>query len=114
MVAGERFAREVDFARRARPAFSAHDQAKVLFEVYELADRIEAWSAARDPVTRGALRDRVIRQAREVMRQLEEKLEDDDAAAQLRKAARTLPVPAVDYAEPFSEQGGQLSGRLAG
>jgi transcriptional regulator with XRE-family HTH domain len=98
-TAEERFAREVDFARHARPAFSAHDQAEALFEVYELGDRIEAWRAEGDPVIRGALRDRVIRQARQVILKLEEELEDDDAAAQLREAARTLPAPAVDYAE---------------
>jgi hypothetical protein len=34
-TAKERFAREVDFARACPPAFSAHDQAEALFEVYE-------------------------------------------------------------------------------
>ena len=93
---GERFAREVDFARHARPVLSAHDQAEALFEVYELADRIEAWrGAAGDPVIQGALRDRVIRQARQVMLTLEEDLQDDDAVAQLREAGRRLPPPEV-------------------
>ena len=31
---------------------------------------------------------------------LEEELKDDAIAAQLREAVRTLPAPAVDYAEP--------------
>lgn len=98
-TAKERFSREVDFARNARPAFGGRDHARALFEMYELADRYEAWRAAGDPVTRGVLRDGFLRQFREVALRLEEELEDDEAAARLRAAARTLPAPAVDYAE---------------
>ena len=100
-VAGEdRFARESEFARNARPAFGGGARTEVLAEVYELADRIEAYLAAADPVAQGAQRDRVVRSYRKMALVLEELLEDDDAAAQLRGAARTLPAPAVDYAEP--------------
>jgi hypothetical protein len=42
-----------------------------------------------DPVSRGALRDRVIRQVRQVIL----KLEDGEATAQLREAVSTLPSP---------------------
>ncbi len=102
-AAGERFAREVDFARNARPAFGGRDHARALFEIYELADRYEAWRAAGDPVTRGVLRDGLLRQFREAALRLEEDLEDDAAAAQLRETVRTLPAPAVDYAEPSGQ-----------
>lgn len=96
--AGERFTRETDFARNARPAFSGHGADRAVLETYELADRIEAFLvAAGDPVIQGAARDRVLRQAREVLFRIEETLADADAAVQLEAAARTLPAPAVDY-----------------
>lgn len=97
---GERFTREMKFARDARPVFSGHERARAVSEIYELADRVEAYQRAGDDLTEaGALRDRVIRQAREVMLKLEELLADDeDATGQLREAARTLPAPAIDYA----------------
>lgn len=100
--AGERFARGMDFARNARPAFAGRERSAALAEIYELADRHEAWSAESDPVNRGALQDRLLRQFRQVVLQLEEDLadEDADAAGQLREAARTLRAPVVDYAEP--------------
>jgi len=95
MAAGERFTRETDFARNARPAFSSHGAARAVLETYELADRIEAFLATDDVVLQGALRDRVLRQAREVLFRIEETLADADAAVQLEAAARTLPEPTI-------------------
>lgn len=103
-AARERFAREAEFTRKARPAFSAHGAAPAVLEAYEFADRLEAFLSASDPSVRGALRDRALRQARVLLAAAEEALADDDAAAQLRDAARTLPAAAVDYApEPSGE-----------
>jgi hypothetical protein len=103
---GERFAREVDFARNGRPVFTALDRAKVLLEVYEFADRVEAYLGSDDDLThRDALRDRVIRQFREVAHKLEDEFKDDDAAtAQLREVVRTLPEPTIDYAPKGPDQ----------
>jgi hypothetical protein len=103
--AGERFAREVDFARRARPAFSGQDRAQAELEAYELADRIVAYRSAADPAIRGAQRDRVLRQVRQLVPALEELLADDGAAAQLRDAARTLPPSEVDLAAADRDRG---------
>ncbi len=97
--AGERFTREVDFARNARPAFGGQGS-EAVFELYELADRLEAYLGTGDLAVRDVLRDRVLRQVRQVVLRLEEALADDDAAVQLRNAAGTLPAPEVDYAGP--------------
>ena len=106
---GERFARELEFSRNARPAFRASGGMEAVFEVYELADRIEAFLATDDVFIQGALRDRVLRQAREVLFRIEETLADADAAVQLEAAARTLPEPAVRYAQTSQQPGGKRS-----
>ena len=93
----ERFAHEVDFTRRAHPGFSGQDRAQAVSGFYELADRIEAYQSASDPAARDVLRDRVLRQARAALGEL---LGDDEATGQLEEAARTLPEPAVRYADP--------------
>lgn len=100
---GERFTREIDFARNARPAFSGHGAERAVLETYELADRLEAFLTADDLVIQSVERDRVLRQAREVLFRIEEALADADAAAQLQAAARTLPEPATGYVRPSDE-----------
>jgi len=107
--AAERFTRETDFARNARPVFSGHGADRAVLETYELADRIEAFLTASDPVIQGVERDRVLRQAREVLFRIEEALADADAAVQLEAAARTLPEPSARYAQPSEQSGGKRS-----
>jgi hypothetical protein len=82
------------------PGFSGQDRAQAVSGFYELADRIEAYQFASDPAARGVLRDRVLRQARAAILALEELLGDDEATGQLEEAVRTLPEPAVRYADP--------------
>ena len=56
--ATERFARELDFARNARPSFGGQGS-RVAFKLYELADQVEALEAAEDSELQDMLRDRV-------------------------------------------------------
>ena len=55
------------------------------------------------------LRARFLRQLRRCVPALEGALADDDAPGQLQDAARTLPAPAVGYAEPSEQPEGKRS-----
>jgi transcriptional regulator with XRE-family HTH domain len=108
----EKFTREVDFHRNARPAFGVHEHMKLVSEVYELADQIEALGAVEDPELQDMLRERVNRTFRRLVPDLEDLFARRPglagaaplSAVQLREAVRALPEPAVGYAEPPGER----------
>ena len=108
--ATERFARELDFARNARPSFGGQGS-RVAFKLNELADQVEALEAAEDSELQDMLRDRVNRTFRGLVPDLEDLFDRRPglagvpplSAAQLREAIRTLPEPAIRHAEPSGE-----------
>ena len=108
--AGERFAREVEFARNARPSFGGQGS-RVVFKLYELADQVEALEAAEDLELQDMLRDRVNRTFRGLVPDVEDLFARRAglagvpplSAAQLRDALRALPEPTIREAEPYKQ-----------
>lgn len=104
----DRFTREVDFARNARPTFYGHARTKLVSALYELADQVEALESADDPEQQDILGARVNRTFRGLMPEVEDLFARRPGFAgaapltseQLRAAVRALPEPAAGYAEP--------------
>jgi|GEM_PF-2640897 transcriptional regulator with XRE-family HTH domain len=110
--AERRFTREVDFSRNARPAFGGQERTKLVSEVYEFADQVEALEAAEDPELQDMLRDRVNRTLRRLVPDVEDLFARRPGLAgaaaltaeQLREAIRALPEPEGWTVEPFSDR----------